>query len=240
MPLEGISEIATAHSAIGTQGAEHVVFYAEVDASMQREAGGGLLSHGECIEVLALPVAHTQVRACQGLPRGQRLAAHLGSLARVCMAAVPLLQQACRMGAQVHAPRPAPPPPRPPPPPTVCPGPGPGPPPWQAFIVDNSLPKSAGGWVGGGAVGRLAMGRRCHWRACSRHWPFQAPRGMRACMRARITPFWECCCAWMCAHREGVPMCRRRLAARGETRMQPGCLMQLPTPPDSGTCKRTP
>lgn len=60
VPLESISEIATAHSAIGTQGAEHVVFYAEVDASMQREAGGGLLSHGECIEVLALPVEHTQ------------------------------------------------------------------------------------------------------------------------------------------------------------------------------------
>jgi len=56
--VDDISFITTAISAIGTTGAKHHMFYAEVDDSMRVEAGGGLLDHGEVIEVVALPLAN--------------------------------------------------------------------------------------------------------------------------------------------------------------------------------------
>ncbi|GFR45003.1 hypothetical protein Agub_g6313 [Astrephomene gubernaculifera] len=61
VPLECLREVGTGISAAGTEGVPHTIYYAEVDSSMcVAGAGGGLLSHGECIEVLALPLTASQ------------------------------------------------------------------------------------------------------------------------------------------------------------------------------------
>ncbi|KAG2482692.1 hypothetical protein HYH03_018398 [Edaphochlamys debaryana] len=61
VPLESIRQIGVGIASAGTQGSPHLMYYAEVDSSMAVPgAGGGLLGHGECIEVLALPFGAAQ------------------------------------------------------------------------------------------------------------------------------------------------------------------------------------
>jgi len=60
VPLEKISPLCSAVSSAGTSGARHAMFVACVDDSMRATGGGGLVDHGECIEVLSLPLEHTE------------------------------------------------------------------------------------------------------------------------------------------------------------------------------------
>ncbi|EFJ40866.1 hypothetical protein VOLCADRAFT_119828 [Volvox carteri f. nagariensis] len=84
VPLEAIREVGVGISSAGTQGSPHIMYYAEVaalqerllvDSSMAVEgAGGGLLGHGECIEVLALPLDLSQDFVMDGkLPKSPGL-----------------------------------------------------------------------------------------------------------------------------------------------------------------------
>ncbi|GLI70761.1 hypothetical protein VaNZ11_015790 [Volvox africanus] len=75
VPLEAIREVGVGIASAGTQGAPHIMYYAEVDSSMAVEgAGGGLLAHGECIEVLALPLELSQGFVLDGsLPKSPGL-----------------------------------------------------------------------------------------------------------------------------------------------------------------------
>ncbi|GLC35057.1 hypothetical protein PLESTM_000274700 [Pleodorina starrii] len=75
VPLEAIREVGVGISSAGTQGAPHIMYYAEVDSSMAVEgAGGGLVGHGECIEVLALPLEASQDFVLDGrLPKSPGL-----------------------------------------------------------------------------------------------------------------------------------------------------------------------
>ncbi|PNW76364.1 hypothetical protein CHLRE_11g467524v5 [Chlamydomonas reinhardtii] len=75
VPLEGIHEIGVGIASAGTQGCPHIMYYAEVDSSMAvAGAGGGLLGHGECIEVLALPFESCQQFVLDGkLPKSPGL-----------------------------------------------------------------------------------------------------------------------------------------------------------------------
>ncbi|KXZ46854.1 hypothetical protein GPECTOR_40g588 [Gonium pectorale] len=83
VPLEGIREVAVGIASAGTQGSPHIMYYAEasggwrlaVDSSMAvAGAGGGLVGHGECIEVLALPFHHCQPFVLDGsLPKSPGL-----------------------------------------------------------------------------------------------------------------------------------------------------------------------
>ncbi|GIL82383.1 hypothetical protein Vretimale_11836 [Volvox reticuliferus] len=75
VPLEAIREVGVGIASAGTQGAPHIMYYAEVDSSMAVDgAGGGLLAHGECIEVLALPLESSQEFVLDGsLPKSPGL-----------------------------------------------------------------------------------------------------------------------------------------------------------------------
>ncbi|GAB4815964.1 hypothetical protein N2152v2_003010 [Parachlorella kessleri] len=57
VPTDRLHEVTSFISAIGISGSRQTIFAAEVDESMRvQEGGGGLVDHGEAIEVLALPV----------------------------------------------------------------------------------------------------------------------------------------------------------------------------------------
>ncbi|KAF6263726.1 NUDIX hydrolase domain-like protein [Scenedesmus sp. NREL 46B-D3] len=53
--VEGVVQVSAAVAAAGNNGATSTMFYAEIDNSQRVNAGGGLESTGEAIEVLALP-----------------------------------------------------------------------------------------------------------------------------------------------------------------------------------------
>lgn len=62
VPTSEIHEVISFVTAIGISGSRQYIFAAEVDDSMRHggpEGGGGLVHHGEVIEVLALPVDQT-------------------------------------------------------------------------------------------------------------------------------------------------------------------------------------
>lgn len=67
VPPSQIMEVGIGIASAGTQGVKHIVYYAEVDGSMAIPGGGGgLLAHGECIEVLALPFDSSQAFVMDG------------------------------------------------------------------------------------------------------------------------------------------------------------------------------
>lgn len=55
VPIENFVKIASHLSAIGTSGSRQTLYFAEVNESMASTVGGGLIEHGEAIEVLLLP-----------------------------------------------------------------------------------------------------------------------------------------------------------------------------------------
>lgn len=52
--------IASFQSAVGISGSRQTIFAAEVDDSKLSKSGGGLVNHGEVIEVVALPVEQVE------------------------------------------------------------------------------------------------------------------------------------------------------------------------------------
>jgi UDP-sugar diphosphatase len=56
VPLEQIRKVTTLASCVGVQGSTQTLFFAEVDESMSAQEAGGVLSDGERIELLGLPL----------------------------------------------------------------------------------------------------------------------------------------------------------------------------------------
>lgn len=56
VPLENIQRVTSFASSVGVQGSTQTLFFAEVDEGMSTQEAGGVLSDGERIEVLGLPL----------------------------------------------------------------------------------------------------------------------------------------------------------------------------------------